>query len=683
MVFSSFESLFASSSTLDYVGSFFSNVLKKLCGDRIIDVLYHIPIQSKVYTFCLSLKELPLAKSDEGGKIWVRVRVRPSSLEGNSRKLVLMCREDQHTLELVFFNSNRPALSKMFPLNQELWVSGELTSFSGTYSIVQPKRIYNNNQTEELIYPLTKGLVLSAFSRILFQSFQILDRIPPHIDWLDDELRAQFNWPKFVDFMHALHNPSLTFSDTIRARLAFDELLAHQLSLFIVRKKFTISIEPLSIEGSLKRRALELLPYELTADQTQVLDELLVDLKKDKPMSRLLQGDVGSGKTIVAFLSMLDVIESGHQCALLVPTEILAQQHFNSLSSLAEKLGVTLGLFLGAHSKVQKNKNVQALQNGEIQIAIGTHALFQQGVEFKSLKYMIIDEQHRFGVEQRLSLRDKGNNPHMLMMTATPIPRTIVMVQYGDLDLSFLKNKPKNRKPIQTSLLCSSKESELVDGIKRILEKGNQIYWVCPLIEESEHMDLADVTGRYLTLKSIFGDQVALLHGRMKSSEKDEIMKKFEDNICKILVTTTVIEVGVNVPNATVMIIENAHRFGLSQLHQLRGRVGRGADQSYCILIYDAALKGDSIKRLEIMRSCEDGFVLSEMDLKLRGRGDILGTAQSGFKGLRFLDQEKHQDLIPLALTYARKLYEQKEQGKAEPNLLLEIFRRKEDYRGI
>jgi ATP-dependent DNA helicase RecG len=293
---------------------------------------------------------------------------------------------------------------------------------------------------------------------------------------------------------------------------------------------------------------------------------------------------------------------------------------------------------------------------------------------------MIIDEQHRFGVEQRLSLRDKGDNPHMLMMTATPIPRTIVMVQYGDLDLSFLRNKPKDRKPIHTSLIAASKEKELIEGMKRVLEKGNQVYWVCPLIEESEHMDLADVTGRYLALKEIFGDQIALLHGRMKSAEKDEIMQKFQENTYKILVTTTVIEVGVNVPNATIMIIENAQRFGLSQLHQLRGRVGRGAEQSYCILMHS---QGDFLKRLEIMRSCEDGFTLSEMDLKLRGRGDILGTQQSGFKGLRFLDQEKHQDLIPLALSYAKKLYEQKEEGKIEPLILLEIFKRKEDYRGI
>ena len=682
-VSSSFESLFASSSTLTYVGSFFFNILKRLCGDRIIDVLYHIPVQTKIYTLCVSLKELSLLNKDEAGKIWVRVRVIPLAIEGNSRKLVLICREGDRVLELVFFNSNRPALSKMFPLNQEIWVSGELTFFAGTYSIVQPKRVYENNQSQELIYPLTKGLILSSFSRILFQSFQILDRIPQNIDWLDDELRNRFNWPKFVDFIRALHHPSLTFQDTIRSRLAFDELLAHQLCLLIARKKFTVSIDPLLIEGNSKRQALELLPYELTFDQTQVLDELLLDLKKNQPMSRLLQGDVGSGKTIVAFLSMLDVVEAGHQCAFLVPTEILAQQHFNNLKPLAEKLGINLGLFLGAHSKSQKNKNVEALENGAIHIAIGTHALFQDGIEFKSLKYMIIDEQHRFGVEQRLSLRDKGDNPHILMMTATPIPRTTVMVQYGDLDLSFLKNKPKNRKPIQTSLICSSKETELIDGMKRILEKGNQIYWVCPLIEESEHIDLADVTSRYLNLKEVFGDQVALLHGRMKSAEKDEIMQQFQDNIYKILVTTTVIEVGVDVPNSTVMIIENAHRFGLSQLHQLRGRVGRGGDQSYCILVYNSALKGQSVKRLEIMRSCEDGFTLSEMDLKLRGRGDILGTQQSGFKGLRFLDQEKHQELIPLALNYARKLYEKKEQGKVEPDLLLEIFKRREDYRGI
>jgi ATP-dependent DNA helicase RecG len=663
------------------VGSFFSKALKKLCGERIVDILYHVPIQSKVYSLCTSLKDFSSLKPDQSGKFWVRVRVKPSRHEGNSRKVSIFCQENDLCLELVFFNISKAALGKMFPLNQEIFISGELIQSHKSYTMTQPKRMYKNtNKVEELIYPLTKGIVLSAFSRILFESFQVFDKMPKNTDWLDEDLRLKFNWPCFYDFIHALHDPFQTFKENMRERLAFDELLAHQLSLLIVRKKFTISIEPLLVTGNLRTQAMAFLPYDLTQDQQHVLTELFEDLKKDKPMSRLLQGDVGSGKTIVAFLSMLDVVELGHQCAFLAPTEILAQQHFESLKPLAEKLGLTLGLFLGAHSKSQKNKNQEELKNGTIDIAIGTHALFQEGIEFKSLKYMIIDEQHRFGVEQRLSLRDKGDNPHMLMMTATPIPRTIVMVQYGDLDLSFLRNKPKDRKPIHTSLIAASKEKELIEGMKRVLEKGNQVYWVCPLIEESEHMDLADVTGRYLALKEIFGDQIALLHGRMKSAEKDEIMQKFQENTYKILVTTTVIEVGVNVPNATIMIIENAQRFGLSQLHQLRGRVGRGAEQSYCILMHS---QGDFLKRLEIMRSCEDGFTLSEMDLKLRGRGDILGTQQSGFKGLRFLDQEKHQDLIPLALSYAKKLYEQKEEGKIEPLILLEIFKRKEDYRGI
>lgn len=679
--FSSFDPLFESSATLDYVGSFFHNTLKKICGERIIDILYHCPTQVKFYNICNNLREFFKTKADENGKVFVKAKVIPAYIESNVQKVVLVCRHEELMLELVFFNSNKHAVLKMFPLNQESLICGELTQFKGIFNIVQPKKIYALNK-EELIYPLTKGLVLSAFSRILYEAFKIFNKNKEYPDWIDAQTLSSKGWPTFYELIQNIHNPNHSFKAKNRERLAFDELLAHQLSLLIAKGKFDTKTDPLTLNGDMQTHARSLLPYELTPDQQTVLTQLKEDLEKDRSMNRLLQGDVGSGKTIVAFLSMLDVVELGYQCALLAPTEILAQQHFESLTPLAEKLGVSLGLFLGAHTKSQKNKNAANLQNGTIQIAIGTHALFQEGVEFQNLKYIIIDEQHRFGVEQRLNLRDKGNNPHMLMMTATPIPRTSVMVQYGDINLSFLKNKPKNRKMIHTSVIDASKEQELIAGIERILDKGNQVYWVCPLIEESENLDLANVNDRYESLKNIFGDKVALLHGKMKSAQKDEIMKNFQDNICKILVTTTVIEVGVNIPNATIMIIENAQRFGLSQLHQLRGRVGRGADQSYCVLMHNQT-KGDSSKRLEIMKSCDDGFELSQMDLKLRGRGDILGTQQSGFKSLRFFEEEAHESLISVAVKYANTLYQQKQQGKIEPLILLELFRRKEDYRGV
>ncbi len=679
--FSSFEPLFKSSSTLDYVGSFFHNSLKKICGERIIDILYHCPTQVKVYNICNNLREFFKTRADENGKVFVKAKVIPAYIESNPQKVVLVCRYEELMLELVFFNSNKHAILKMFPLNQEILICGELTQFKGIFNIIQPKKIHSLCK-EELIYPLTKGLVLSAFSRILYEAFKIFNIKKEYPDWIDLQTLSFHEWPTFYDLIQNIHNPESSFKQKVRERLAFDELLAHQLGLLIAKGKFDTKTIPLALKGDLQNKTLENLPYDLTSDQKTVLGELKFDLEKGQTMNRLLQGDVGSGKTIVAFLSMLDVVELGYQCAFLAPTEILAQQHFEGLKPLAEKLGITLGLFLGAHTKSQKNKNSNDLKNGTIQIAIGTHALFQEGIEFKNLKYIVIDEQHRFGVEQRLSLRDKGDNPHMLMMTATPIPRTSVMVQYGDIDLSFLKHKPKNRKIIHTSVIDASKEKELIAGIERILDKGNQVYWVCPLIEESENMDLANVNDRYESLKNIFGDQVSLLHGKMKSSQKDEIMRKFQDNICKILVTTTVIEVGVNIPNATIMIIENAQRFGLSQLHQLRGRVGRGAEQSYCILIHNQT-KGDSAQRLEIMKTCDDGFELSQMDLKLRGRGDILGTQQSGFKSLRFFEETTHESLIPIAVKYANLLYQNKEQGKIEPLILLELFKRKEDYRGV
>ncbi|MBB3065613.1 ATP-dependent DNA helicase RecG [Limibacillus halophilus] len=490
-----------------------------------------------------------------------------------------------------------------------------------------------------------------------------LRHVPVLPEWLDPVFVQKRNWPSWSDALLQAHNPANS-SDVepgscARQRLAYDELLANQLALLIVRKAARRTPgKSLKGDGSLRSSVKEALPFSLTRSQAEAVMEIEQDLAKPSRMLRLLQGDVGSGKTVVALLAMLIAVEAGQQAALMAPTEILARQHYETLRPLTAHLGIEVVLLTGKDKAKDRRQTLEAIASGRAAIAVGTHALFQDGVDFSKLAVAVIDEQHRFGVHQRLMLAGKGKDVDVLVMTATPIPRTLMLTAYGDMDTSRLLEKPAGRKPVDTRTLDIERLSEVVDGLRRAVESGAQAYWVCPLVEESETSDLAAVDQRYETLRKVFGDRVGLVHGRMKSAEKDSIMADFKAGSLAVLVATTVIEVGVDVPNATVMVIEHAERFGLSQLHQMRGRVGRGGDQSVCLLLYQKPLGETAHRRLEIMRETEDGFVISEEDLRLRGAGEVLGTRQSGMPSFRVADLTQHDDLLAIARSDAKLIVE-------------------------
>ena len=459
--------------------------------------------------------------------------------------------------------------------------------------------------------------------------------------------------------MTALHTPQSSAqtlpSHSNRTRLAYDEALSRQLAMQLVRAKFKrkkgIAFNP---APDLREKLLNTLPFDLTGAQTRALADIDKDIQSPTRMLRLLQGDVGSGKTVVALGTMLNVINDGYQAAMMAPTEILARQHAETLQPLCDQIGVTMTILTGRDKGNDRQDILDKIENGHAQIVIGTHAIFQDTVNFHNLGFVVIDEQHRFGVHQRLSLSDKGVVPDVLVMTATPIPRTLTLSLFGDMDVSRLDEKPPGRKPIETVLISNDRLADIAEGLKRKIAEGERIYWVCPLVEESEKLNLANAEDRHTLLSQTYGERVGLVHGRMKPLEKDMVMQKFAAGELDILVATTVIEVGVNVPEATVMIIEHAERFGLAQLHQLRGRVGRGSDKSSCILLYNTPLSETGKERLKVMRDTEDGFVIAEKDLELRGAGEVLGTKQSGLPSMYFINLDEHRYLMDMAHQDAR-----------------------------
>ena len=503
----------------------------------------------------------------------------------------------------------------------------------------------------ETVYPLTAGIS----NKMLYKwQIQALSRIPELPEWQNEELLRQKQWPDFRSALLAAHRPQkaseLEPGSPARCRLAYDELLANQLALGIVRQKIKKQAgREIKGNGLLRKKTLESLPFKLTGAQERVLQEIFSDQGSGFRMLRLLQGDVGSGKTIVALLTMLNAVECGTQAAIMAPTEILAKQHYDTIAPLCENIGIRAELLTGRIKGKNRKLLLDDLESGKIDILIGTHALFQEEVKFRDLACVIVDEQHRFGVHQRLSLSNKGNKADILVMTATPIPRTLVLTAYGDMEYSKIDEVPAGRKPVDTRVVSVEKINEVAAGLKRKLEQGCRAYWVCPLVEESEKIDLAAAQERFETLHKIFGNIVGLVHGKMKEKEKDEVMEKFKNGQLRLLVATTVIEVGVNVPEATVMIIEHAERFGLAQLHQLRGRIKRGFEASTCILMYSHPLSETSRQRLETMRQTEDGFLIAEKDLELRGGGEILGTRQSGFDEFRLADMTAHKELLEIA----------------------------------
>jgi ATP-dependent DNA helicase RecG len=595
-------------------------------------------------------------------------------------------------IALTFFHAKGPWLEKSLPVGERFLVSGRMEWFNGRPSMVHPDHMVPADRADELplvepVYPLTAGLSPRVLRRILAQARARLPALP---EWQDAELMRRQSFPDVAGALKRLHEPGdaldVALDNPARRRLAYDELLAGQLSLALVRARTRrIAGRPLTGDGRYVEAIRAALPYTLTGSQTQAVAEIDADLGKPERMLRLLQGDVGAGKTVVALMAMARAAEAGGQSALMAPTEILARQHFATIAPLAAKAGLTARVLTGREKGRERAEVLAGIADGSVHFVIGTHALFQEAVAYHDLVLAIVDEQHRFGVHQRLSISAKGEAPDMLVMTATPIPRTLVLTAFGDMDVSRLTEKPAGRRPIQTVTLPVERLSELVERIGRAVAEGQKAYWICPLVEESEEVKLMSAEDRAASLRQVFGPLVGLVHGRMKAAEKDEAMRAFKAGETKILVATTVVEVGVDVPDATIMVIEHAERFGLAQLHQLRGRVGRGDKPSTCLLLYEGPLGETAKRRLSVMRETEDGFVISEEDLKLRGEGELLGTRQSGTPGFQVARLEAHGDLLEIARRDARLILERDPElsgarGQAL-RLLLYLFGRDEAVR--
>ncbi|MEL6643537.1 MAG: ATP-dependent DNA helicase RecG [Pseudomonadota bacterium] len=565
---------------------------------------------------------------------------------------------------LVFFHAREDWLARQLPVGARRLISGKIELFDGVAQMVHPDHILPPEDAADMpvfepVYPLTSGVTQRVMAKATASA---LDRLPELGEWIDPALKAQKAWPDWSDAMRQAHRPAstadLTTNAPARERLAYDELFAHQLTLAIARA--ATRREPGVVSqatGRLQRKVLDALPYRPTGAQERAMGDIAADMATPHRMNRLLQGDVGAGKTLVAFMALVNAVEAGGQGVLMAPTEILARQHLASLRPLAESAGVVLEILTGRDKGAERAAKRAALAEGKIQILVGTHAVFQKGVEFHDLRLAVVDEQHRFGVAQRMELGAKGTAVDVLVMTATPIPRSLSLAQYGHMDISVLDEKPPGRKPITTALVSAGRMDEVIRHLQQAIADGRQAYWVCPLVEESEVMDLTAAEDRFKRLRAVMGDDlVGLVHGQLPPAEKDIAMARFASGETKVLVATTVIEVGVDVPNASIMVIERAESFGLAQLHQLRGRVGRGTDASTCLMIYQPPLSETGKRRLEILRETEDGFRIAEEDLAMRGAGDVIGTAQSGLPRFRIADLERQSGLMATAQSDSRAL---------------------------
>ena len=566
--------------------------------------------------------------------------------------------------QLVFFHGRSRYLEAQVPEGARRVVSGKVELFDGLAQMVHPDHMVPLNEAAEIpefepVYSLTQGLTQKTICKSVRSA---LARLPELEEWIDPAQMAKENWQPWHHSVVNAHHPNglddLDAKSPARARLAYDELFAHQLTLALARQMERKSRGISSVgNGRLQASVLAALPYRPTAAQSRAIAEISTDLGSGKRMNRLLQGDVGSGKTLVAFMSLLVAVEAGGQGVMMAPTEILARQHLDGLRPLAEDAGVVLELLTGRDKGAERKAKLAALERGDIHILVGTHAVFQQDVVFHDLRLAIVDEQHRFGVRQRMELAEKGQGADVLVMTATPIPRSLALAQYGDMDVSTLDEKPPGRKPVKTAVISTERMEEVISHLRQAIAQGRQCYWVCPLVEESEVMDLTAAEDRFKQLRAVLGEGiVGLIHGQMPAVEKNAAMAAFQAGDKSVLVATTVIEVGVNVPNASIMVIERAEIFGLAQLHQLRGRVGRGSAASTCLLMYQAPLKESGRKRLEVLRETEDGFVIAETDLQMRGAGDMIGTAQSGLPKFQIADLERQAGLMAVAQSDARAL---------------------------
>jgi ATP-dependent DNA helicase RecG len=653
--------LFAPVTSLPGVGPRFGKLIEKLAGDKVVSLCWHLP--SGLIDRRLAPK---VAEAPSGVIVTLTLKVDAHMKPGNPRQpYKVRCRDETGFLHLVFFNARPDYLAKVLPIGETRVVSGKLDRFGAELQMTHPDYILAPDDAAEMprvepIYPMTTGLTPKVLGKAVRAA---LTRLPELPEWIDAAYLKRHGWPDWKVAVLAVHQPESEqdlWADTPqRQRLAFDELLANQLALALVRLRQRRQPGRKTVgDGRLQKKAVAALPFALTQSQARSIGEIQADMASGSRMLRLLQGDVGSGKTVVALLAMLTAAEAGAQAALLAPTEILARQHFATIEPLAVAAGVKVALLTGRDKASARAAVLEGLASGDVTLAVGTHALFQEDVAFRDLALAVVDEQHRFGVHQRLMLAAKGQAADVLVMTATPIPRTLMMTAYGDLDVSRLLEKPAGRQPIDTRAVPLERLEEVVGAVERAIRRGTRVYWVCPLVEESEAVDLAAAEARHAHLQQLFGERVGLVHGRLKTAAKDKVMADFAAGRTQILVATTVIEVGVDVPAASVMVIEHAERFGLAQLHQLRGRVGRGSERSTCLLLYQAPLGETAKARLNILRETDDGFRIAEEDLRLRGAGELLGTRQSGMPEFRLADLAVHGELLAAARDDARLITE-------------------------
>ena len=667
--------LFVSADSLKGVGPGLARPLEKLGLTRVRDFIYHLPDR-----FVQRRAVANLDEASVGENVVIQltpIEYRSAAARGPFR--VLASDALGNICALTYFGRNSGWAKKGLPLGEPRWIAGRLDQFGQTLQIVHPDHVAEEGGAAlgtlcEPVYPLSEGLTQGRTAALVQQALTTVSDLP---EWIEPGLMAKMQWPSWRDALLLAHRQD---HPAARDRLAYDELLANSLALMLVRNANRARIgTPLAGDGGLRARLT--LPFALTGAQKRSIAEIEGDMAQGAPMLRLLQGDVGSGKTVVALEAMLIAVEAGTQAALLAPTEILARQHHATLTRMLAGTGVTITLLTGRDKGRARESILMGLLDGSIDICIGTHAIFQEAVAYKQLALVVIDEQHRFGVGQRLMLTQKGRRtPHCLAMTATPIPRTLTLAQYGEMDVSRLDEMPPGRQAIDTRVVALERIGDVTSGLERHLQTGGQAYWVCPMVRESETDDIAAAEARFAVLKERFGDTVVLVHGQLRPELKDAAMERFSSGGAQVLVATTVIEVGVDVPNATLMVIEQAERFGLAQLHQLRGRVGRGEGKSVCLLLRGGAMSETARERLALMRETQDGFVLAEEDLRLRGGGELLGTRQSGDTPFRVASLEQITRLLPVAHDDARLLID-RDGGLASPRgeaarLLLYLFER-------
>lgn len=676
------DPLFAQLTTLPGIGGKLSARLEKAFGPRVLDLLWLFPNGYVDRRYAPALGEV------ESGRIatltvTVLKHLPPAS---NRQPYRVLCGDDSEELTVVFFHARAAQLKSLLPVGDQRIISGRIEVYGDRLQITHPDHIVPIARRQEIpplepVRPLTEGVSAKVMNKSVRS---LLDRLPPMPEWIPQPCRDQYRWPRWNDAVRQVHHPTeptdFDRGSPALQRLIFDELLANQLALQLIRQKLKgRGGRSQPGDGTLCGRLLNNLPFAMTNDQQAAMAEIKKDMASHQRMIRLLQGDVGSGKTLVAVMAMLAAVESGGQAALMAPTEVLARQHHQTLRAWLDPLGQRVELLTGGESGAMRVERLEAIANGSATLIVGTHALFQETVVYRDLALVVIDEQHRFGVRQRSALMAKGRDTDLLSMSATPIPRTLTLTTHGDMDVSLLREKPAGRKPVDTRAMPLDRMDQVVDGIERAVAGGERVFWICPAIDDDQSSARSSALVRHRELASRFGkDKVAVIHGRMAAEDRERLLLGLADGQIHILVSTTVIEVGVDVPQATVMVIEQADRFGLSQLHQLRGRIGRGGRHGYCLLLYGTPLSEDGRARLEILRQSDDGFEIAERDLALRGAGQLLGHRQSGMSAFRIADATMDADLLELARQTARTIIEENPRLEGDEGaslrLLLHLF---------